>query len=95
VSVYRIEEDRMQARVCAAVLDYPTSEAAARAFGVSPQFLCDVRKGRREVGDRLAAKLGFRRIVLYERNESVRQAAAATEAAQQEEVREGCTQKPK
>lgn len=34
---------------------------AAISLGISPQYLCDVVMGRRDVSDNLAAKLGWSR----------------------------------
>jgi hypothetical protein len=39
----------------------------ARANGMSPQFVSDVRNGRKAPTDRLARALGFRRVVMFER----------------------------
>ena len=39
----------------------------AQALGVSPQYLCDVLKGRREPADKLLKALGYRRVVIYEK----------------------------
>lgn len=39
----------------------------ALANGLSPQYVCDLLSGRREMTDRVLARLGLRRIVRYER----------------------------
>jgi hypothetical protein len=39
--------------------------AWAKARGFSPSFINDVMRGRREITDRLAAALGFRRVTLW------------------------------
>jgi hypothetical protein len=39
----------------------------AREIGVSPQYLHDVLNGRRGVGDRILAYLGYERVVSYRR----------------------------
>lgn len=39
---------------------------AAKQLGVSPQYLCDVLKRRREPGSKLLKALGYRRVVIYE-----------------------------
>lgn len=41
-------------------------QAWARAHGLSPQYVCDVLKGRRDVSERLANELGFLRRVVFE-----------------------------
>ncbi len=48
------------------IQQHGSAKAVAARMGLSPQYLCDVRKGRREVSDRLAQKLGLRRIVTFE-----------------------------
>jgi len=39
--------------------------SAARALGISPQYMCDVLAGAREPGEKLLAALGLRRVVTY------------------------------
>ena len=46
-----------------------SQQAWAAAHGISPQFVCDVRQGRRAPTDRLARALGWRRVVSFERIE--------------------------
>jgi predicted transcriptional regulator len=36
-------------------------------LGLSPAFVCDVLKGRREVTERLARKMGYRKVVEFEK----------------------------
>lgn len=43
---------------------YPTQKDAARALGVSPAYLSDVKNGRRTFSDNLLQKLGLRRVVV-------------------------------
>jgi hypothetical protein len=40
---------------------------AARRLRVSPQYLCDVLKGRREPGQKLLDALGYCRIAVYKK----------------------------
>lgn len=44
-----------------------TQAYVADRLNLSPAFICDVLKGRREVTERLAKKLGYRRVVQFER----------------------------
>lgn len=46
-----------------------SAQAWAKQVGVSPQFVCDVRQGRRAPTDRLAHALGWRRVVSFARIE--------------------------
>jgi DNA-binding transcriptional regulator YdaS (Cro superfamily) len=39
--------------------------AWAEAHGLSPQYVCDVLKGRRDVSERMANELGFLREVRF------------------------------
>jgi DNA-binding transcriptional regulator YdaS (Cro superfamily) len=41
-------------------------KACAKEHGVSPQFINDVIHGRREMTERLALSLGYRRVVTFE-----------------------------
>lgn len=42
-----------------------SQQAAARSLRISPQYLCDVLKGRREISAELARRLGYKRVVVY------------------------------
>jgi hypothetical protein len=44
-----------------------SQEIVAKRLRVSPQYLCDVLKGRREPGRKLLDALGYRRITVYEK----------------------------
>lgn len=44
-------------------------KAAARRLGVSAQLLCDVIHGRRALSAKLLRGLGYKRVVMYERDE--------------------------
>jgi DNA-binding transcriptional regulator YdaS (Cro superfamily) len=41
-----------------------TQKAAAKALGVSPAYLSDMLMGRRDISERILAKLGLRRAVV-------------------------------
>lgn len=43
-----------------------SQDRCAQMFGISPQYLCDVLRGRREPGAKLLDALGYRRLVVYE-----------------------------
>ena len=51
----------------AAIAEAGSAKAWAQEIGVSPQLVCDVRKGRREPNEAIARALGFRRVVMFER----------------------------
>jgi len=42
-----------------------TQKLAASMLGITPQYLCDILQGRREVSENVAAKLGYDRVVSY------------------------------
>jgi len=44
-------------------------KAVAEAYGFSPQFINDVLRGRRDISNDLAEKLGFTRAVVFFRME--------------------------
>ncbi len=45
-------------------------KAWAQQVGISPAFVSDVLRGRRDLGERIPAALGLRRVVRYERIEA-------------------------
>lgn len=49
------------------VAQYPSQEQAAKALGVSGVFLSGVLRGKQRPGTTIAAALGYRRCVVYER----------------------------
>lgn len=51
----------------AACCQRTTQKRVAIALGVSPQYLCDIIKGRREISEQVAEKLGFERVVTFVR----------------------------
>ena len=42
-----------------------TRRAVAHRFGISDAYLNDVMRGRRGAGEKIAAGLGFRRVVVF------------------------------
>jgi len=54
-----------QELVFALVLREGSQKKAAEALGVSPQYLNDIMRGRREISDAVAAKFGLERVVVY------------------------------
>ena len=48
----------------ALVGQHGTQKAAAKALGVSPAYLGDMLMGRRDISERILAKLGLRRAVV-------------------------------
>lgn len=58
--------DALLERVRVEVAYHGSQDAAAKQLGVSPQYLCDVLRKRREPGQKLLDALGYRRVVVYE-----------------------------
>jgi hypothetical protein len=48
------------------IVQYGSAKALAKAIGVSPAFLCDVRKGRRALSPAILTPLGFYAVTTYE-----------------------------
>jgi len=44
-----------------------TQKDVAKDLGISPQYLSDILKGRREISTEIARRLGFERVVTYVR----------------------------
>ena len=49
----------------ALVRELGSQKAVAKKLGFTPSFINDVLKGRREMTEALAAKLGFKRVVTF------------------------------
>lgn len=47
--------------------DKSSQKKLAEQIGISPQYLSDILKGRREVSESVAEKLGFERVVTFVR----------------------------
>jgi DNA-binding transcriptional regulator YdaS (Cro superfamily) len=44
-----------------------TQLAYAKELGVSPSYLCDILKGRREIGPKVLERMGMERVIQYRR----------------------------
>lgn len=44
-----------------------SQKKAAERLGISPQYLNDILRGRREISEAVANKYGLRRVVIFER----------------------------
>lgn len=60
-----INEARMRQLIADRAAEVSQKTLAERA-GVSPQYLCDVLKGRRDVSAQMAERFGYRRVVTFE-----------------------------
>ena len=45
-----------------------SQQAFAKAHGISPQYLSDVLRGRRDPGQKLLDAMGLKRVVSYQQN---------------------------
>lgn len=53
----REAHSRLVRAVKAAALEHGAGKGLARLLGISPQYLCDIRAGRRAVSDEVLAKM--------------------------------------
>jgi phage portal protein BeeE len=60
-----ISWQQMQILVMTAIAIEGSQKKAAKTFGVSPQYLSDVIRGRREITDKIANYFGVERCVVY------------------------------
>jgi hypothetical protein len=60
-----LTEEAMRRRLRAVVAGSKDQKTAARALGVSPQYLCEVLLGRRPAGPKLLRGIGLQRRVTY------------------------------
>lgn len=65
-----LDEVRKQLEVCIALAG--SAKALARIWKVSPQYVCDLRKGRRAFTDELLNMLGYKRIIVMKSNRGVK-----------------------
>lgn len=60
-----ISTDKMRAKLRDAVKKAGGQKHWAHANGVSPQYVCDCLKGRREIGEGISRPLGYVPITVY------------------------------
>lgn len=72
-------EPEMRAKFLAVVRSFELAKSAAKALGISQQYLSDMMNGRREISDEVARKLGYRKVVRYQRMEKAKEADADRE----------------
>lgn len=60
-----IDKTELIAQIRDSVLDFGGQKAAAKEWGISAQYLNDILRGRRDVGQSVLDAMGFERIVLY------------------------------
>ena len=65
----RMTTDEVRELLLSACEEAGTQQAWAKAHRISPQYVTDVLKERREPGGKMLAALGLRRVVAYERIE--------------------------
>jgi hypothetical protein len=56
-------EAEMRAIIIALIDQVGGVRSLARAWGITPSYVCDLRNGRREPSDAVCRKFGFRRVV--------------------------------
>ena len=58
---------QMRAKLRTAVKDAGGQKQFAELIDVSPQYVCDCLKGRRDIGQSIARPLGFEPVTMYVR----------------------------
>lgn len=62
----RYSAEEVRGKLLVQCLDAGGRKAWAEANGISPQYVTDVLKNRREPGESIVSALGMRRVVAYE-----------------------------
>lgn len=62
-----LSETEVRSRLTSYVCAQESQRAAARLLGFSQPYIADVLLGRRAISEKLAEKLGFMRIVMFQR----------------------------
>jgi hypothetical protein len=65
----QIDETRMRRMLDTAIGISGSQKAFAKKAGISEQYLSDVMRGRRDVGDKLLKWFGLERVVYYRRTD--------------------------
>lgn len=60
-----ISSDRLRQKLRDAIQEAGSQKKWAKANGVSPQYVCDCLKGRREIGEGIAKPLGYVPVTMY------------------------------
>ena len=60
-----ITAHKMRDKLKAAVKAAGGQKTWADANGVSPQYVCDCLKGRRDIGEGIAVPLGYKPVTMY------------------------------
>ena len=61
-----VNADTLRGQLRAMLKSKNQKDLAAR-LDIHPSYLCDVLKGRREISERLARAMGYRRAVMFEK----------------------------
>jgi len=64
-----ITHDEMKTKILAVVKSAGSQYAAAKQLDISAAYLSDILAGKRAISDSLARKLGFRRSLMYRKEE--------------------------
>lgn len=62
-----MDNDDMVKKIKNMVKEFGSQKLAAFQLEISEQYLSDIVNGRREVSDEVAKKLGFQKLVVYEK----------------------------
>jgi hypothetical protein len=60
-------EEHLLELIESCIVRYGSAKNTAQRFNISPQYLCDIRKGKRAPGDTVLKHLGLKKVTSYER----------------------------
>ncbi len=66
-----LTEPEILALIESRIIRCGSAKKAALYYGISSQYLYDIRKGRRGISEKILDKIGLVRRVIYERNREV------------------------
>jgi hypothetical protein len=69
VDSFEMDGEQLLAMIKIGVSAAGSQKAFAESAGISSQYLCDVLKGRREVGQRILDMYGLERVITYRKTE--------------------------
>ena len=65
-----ISHENAMDKIRAIVREAGSQVEAAKRLDISPMYLSDILAGKRGISDNVAAKLGYKRVVVFEKQEA-------------------------
>lgn len=69
MAINLLDERRMRLRIAALTRKYRSQKVAAKKWGISEAYLCDILQGRRAPGAKILAAIGYQRVTSYTKQE--------------------------